>query len=235
MGVHWKDWCWSWNANTLATSREELTHWKRPWCWEGLGAGGEGEDREWDGWMASLTRWAWVWVNGSLWWKGGLVCCNSWGHKESDTTERLNWTVLNWLWVIANEALQKSLNSWQISIEPLAKVVLENRIVLDFLSLFLSLSLFFFFLPDYLLTKQGGIYSTVSITYCTWMNIFVKSSFKYITFKMKSIGYNKCNLFHIEIWIYSAGYLQNWAQGLNLYFNLLPLSYLSFFSLFCDF
>ena len=41
----------------------ELTHWKRPWCWEGLGAGGEGDDRGWDGWMASPTRWAWVWVN----------------------------------------------------------------------------------------------------------------------------------------------------------------------------
>ena len=51
---------------------EELTCWKRPWCWEGLGAGGEGDDRRWDGWMASLTRWAWVWVNsGSLWWTGG--------------------------------------------------------------------------------------------------------------------------------------------------------------------
>ena len=41
LGVHWKDWCWSWNSNTLATSWEELTDWKRPWCWEGLGAGGE--------------------------------------------------------------------------------------------------------------------------------------------------------------------------------------------------
>ena len=48
---------------TLATWCKELTHWKRPWCWEGLGAGGEGDDRGWDGWMASLTRWTWVWVN----------------------------------------------------------------------------------------------------------------------------------------------------------------------------
>ena len=57
--------------NTLSTSWEELTHWKRPWCWEGLGAGGEGEDRGWDGWMASLTWWTWVWVNpGSWWWTG---------------------------------------------------------------------------------------------------------------------------------------------------------------------
>ena len=71
LGVHWKDWRWSWNSSTLATSCEELTHWKRPWCWEGLGAGGEGEDRGWDGWMASPTRWAWVWVNsGSWWWTG---------------------------------------------------------------------------------------------------------------------------------------------------------------------
>ena len=71
LGVHWKDWCWSWNSPTLATSCKELTHWKRPWCWEGLGAGGEGDDRGWDGWMASLTRWTWVWVNfGSWWWTG---------------------------------------------------------------------------------------------------------------------------------------------------------------------
>ena len=58
-------------AYTLATSFEELTHWKRLWCWEGLGAGGEGDDRGWDGWMASLTRWTWVSVNsGSWWWTG---------------------------------------------------------------------------------------------------------------------------------------------------------------------
>ena len=57
--------------NTLATSCEELTHWKRPWCWKGLGAGGEGNDRGWDGWMALLTWWTWVWVNsGSWWWTG---------------------------------------------------------------------------------------------------------------------------------------------------------------------
>ena len=55
----------------LATSCEELTHWKRLWHWEGLGAGGERDDRGWDGWMASLTRWTWVWVNsGSWWWTG---------------------------------------------------------------------------------------------------------------------------------------------------------------------
>ena len=70
-GVHWKDWCWSWNSNTLATLCEELTHLKRPCCWERLKVGGEGDDRGWDGWMASRTQWTWVWVNsGSWWWTG---------------------------------------------------------------------------------------------------------------------------------------------------------------------
>ena len=50
---------------------KELTHWKRLWCWEGLGAGGEGDDRGWDGWMASLTGWTWVWVNSWSWWWTG--------------------------------------------------------------------------------------------------------------------------------------------------------------------
>ena len=60
LNIHWKDWCWSRNSNTLATWCEELTHWKRPWCWERLKAGGEGDDRGWDGWMASPTQWTWV-------------------------------------------------------------------------------------------------------------------------------------------------------------------------------
>ena len=52
-------------------SCEELTHWKRLWCWEGLGTGGEGDNRGWDGWMASLTRWTWVSVNSRSWcWTG---------------------------------------------------------------------------------------------------------------------------------------------------------------------
>ena len=53
LNIHWKDLCWSWSSNTLATWCEELTHLKRPWCWERLKAGGEGDNRGWDGWMAS--------------------------------------------------------------------------------------------------------------------------------------------------------------------------------------
>ena len=87
---HWKDWCWSWNSNALATWCEELTHLRRPWCWERLRAGGEGDDRGWDGWMASRTQWTWVWVNsGSSWWTGRPAVTKS-------QTRLSNWMELNW-------------------------------------------------------------------------------------------------------------------------------------------
>ena len=70
LNIHWKDWCWSWISNTLATWCQELTHLKRPWRWERLKVG-EGDDRGWDGWMASPTRWTWVWVNSRSWWWTG--------------------------------------------------------------------------------------------------------------------------------------------------------------------
>ena len=60
LSFHWKDWSWSWNSNILATWYKELTHLKRPWFWERFRAGGEGDDKGWDGWMASLTQWRWV-------------------------------------------------------------------------------------------------------------------------------------------------------------------------------
>ena len=97
LGVHWKDWCWSWNSNTLATSCEELTHWKRPWCWEGLGAGGEGHGRGWDGWMASLTWWTWVWVDSRSWWWTGRPGVLRFMHEVTKSWTRLSdWTELNY-------------------------------------------------------------------------------------------------------------------------------------------
>ena len=76
------------------TSCEELTHWKRPWCWEGLGTGGEGDDRGWDGWMASPTRWTWVWVvSGSWWWTGRPGVLRFLGSQRIGH----NWAIeLNW-------------------------------------------------------------------------------------------------------------------------------------------
>ena len=79
--------------NTLATWFKELTPCKRPWCWKRLKVGGEGDDRGWDGWMASLTQCTGVWKTPGVGdGQGGLVCCSPWGHKESDALERLKWT-----------------------------------------------------------------------------------------------------------------------------------------------
>ena len=67
---------------------------KRPWCWEGLKAGGEGDDRGWDGWMASLTQWTWVWVDspGVGDGRGALACCSQWSHRVGhDWVTGLNW------------------------------------------------------------------------------------------------------------------------------------------------
>ena len=75
----------------------------KDWWWEGLGAGGEGNDRGWDGWMASPTPWhEFESTAGDGGWQGGLACCDSWGRKESDTTDQLNWT----------ELIQATVSSW---------------------------------------------------------------------------------------------------------------------------
>ena len=81
------------NSNTLATWCEELTHLKRPWCWERSKAG-KGYERGWDGWMASLTQWTLVWVNSrSWWWIERLGVLQSMGsHRvRHDWVTELNW------------------------------------------------------------------------------------------------------------------------------------------------
>ena len=73
---------------------QELTSWKRPWCWERLRAGGEGGNRGRDGWMASLTQWAWVWVSSrSWWWTGKPGVLQSMGLQS--WTWLSDWTELN--------------------------------------------------------------------------------------------------------------------------------------------
>ena len=87
--------CWSWNSNTLASWCEELTHWKRPCCWERLGAGGEGDDRGWDGWMVSPTQmdiglgglWELV-MDRESWHAAVPRVTTSWTHWATE----LNWT-----------------------------------------------------------------------------------------------------------------------------------------------
>ena len=104
LNIHWKDWCWSWNSNTLATWWEELTHRKRPWCRERLKVGGEGNEIGWDCWMASLIWCTWIWVSsGSWWWTGKSGMLQSMGSQRvsHDWAIEPNWSwPLNWLEII---------------------------------------------------------------------------------------------------------------------------------------
>ena len=95
LNIHWKDWCWSWNSDTLATWCKELTHWKGSWSWERLMVGGEGDNRGRDGWMASLMQWTWIWLSSRSWWWTGKP-----GMLQSSGSRKVgpNWvTELNWL------------------------------------------------------------------------------------------------------------------------------------------
>ena len=75
---------------------ETNSHRKRPWCWERLKVGGKGDDGGWDGWMASLHRWTWVWVNsGSWWWTGKLGVLQSMGLQSQ--TQLSDWAKLNFI------------------------------------------------------------------------------------------------------------------------------------------
>ena len=87
----------SWNSITLATWCEELTHWKRAWCWERLRAGGEGDNRRWDGWMASPIQWTWVWVNSRSWWwtgRPGMLWFMGSQRVRHDWAIELNWRTI---------------------------------------------------------------------------------------------------------------------------------------------
>ena len=82
LNIHWKNWCWS--SNTLATWCKEPTCWKRTWCWERLRAGGEGDNRGWNGWITdsmdmSLSKLQEIVKDRKVW-----VCCSPWGSKELD-------------------------------------------------------------------------------------------------------------------------------------------------------
>ena len=99
LGVHWKDWRWSWNSNTLDT-------WKDPGRDWGQEEKGTTED-EMAGWHHWLDGHEFEWILGVGGGQGGLACCDSWGRKESDMTEWLNWTgvcsawnVEGWWWLL---------------------------------------------------------------------------------------------------------------------------------------
>ena len=102
LNIHWKDWCWSWNANTLANWCEEQSPWKRPWCWERLKAGGEGDNGGWDVWMTSPIWWTWVWVGSRSWWWTGKP--DMWQSMGSQRV-RLNWATEQQLVILGEGAI----------------------------------------------------------------------------------------------------------------------------------
>ena len=104
-----------------------------PWCWEGLGAGGEGDDWGWDGWMALPTRWKWVWVNsGSWWWTGRPGVLRFMGSQRvgHDWATELNWTkykprVENWVLFLTIQSMgsQRVGQDWAINIFTLWEIM----------------------------------------------------------------------------------------------------------------
>ena len=120
-----------------------VKNWLFPWCWERLKVGGEGDDRRWDGWIASPTQWTLVWINsGSWWWTGRPGVLQSMGVAESDMTEWLNWTVKILVTFICSSSVKKKKNSkiyvdsqriqnWQSNSEK-KRTKLGDTLILDY-------------------------------------------------------------------------------------------------------
>ena len=117
LGFLWRDWWWSWNSSTLATACKELTHWKRLWCWEGLRAGGEGDDRGWDGWLDGIIDL----MNVSLSELQELVMDRGAWHAAihgvtKSQTRLSDWTELNWTEQILGSSTSSELTQMHSSL-----------------------------------------------------------------------------------------------------------------------
>ena len=115
--IPWKDWCWSWSSNTLPTWCVEPSHYKRPYWWERLKAGREGDNTRQDGWMVSPTQWTWVWASfGSWWWTGKpgvLQSIRSQRVRDNWATEQQNHDIAYVFWEGNGNSLQYY--AWRIS------------------------------------------------------------------------------------------------------------------------
>ena len=145
LGVHWRDWCWSWNFNTLATWCGELTYLRDPdtgkdWRQEEKGT----TEDEIVGWHHQHNGHGFGWTVGVGDGQGSMACCGSWCHKELDTTEWLNWTELNSyvnylllalilgkMWVLTQSShVWLFATSWTVACQaPLSMGILQARIL----------------------------------------------------------------------------------------------------------
>jgi len=151
--------------NTLDNWCEELTHLKRPWCWERLKVGGEGDDRGWDGWIASPTWWTWVWESsGSWWWTGKPSMLQSMGLQRV----RHNWTELIVLFLIS-----------------LILSVTEEYVILKELFYLLSQSYLFVYFTLY--WGRGWIFLSILGTFYLWWKLVLYLWYKWQSFLFVSV------------------------------------------------
>ena len=132
-----------------------MTHWKRLWCWEGLGAGGKGDDRGWDGWMASPTRWTWVWVSsGSWWWTGRPGVLQFMGSRRVGH----DWTELNWM--------QNNYKGFYFhnQVKELKRVIMLSSRKTTFVFIFTKHLSSKFLLTSHLLTTAGSFFASNSVS-----------------------------------------------------------------------
>ena len=96
LNIHWKDWCWSWNSQYFGHFMGRTDSFEKPWCWERLKAGGEGDNRGWNGWMTPPTQWTWVWVSSGSWWyigKPGVLQSMGLQTDGHDWAIEMNWCI----------------------------------------------------------------------------------------------------------------------------------------------
>ena len=140
LNIHWKDWCWNWSSNTLATWCKELTDWKRPWCWERLKAGWEGDDGGWDGWMASPAQWTWIWASSRRWWRTGkpgmLQSVGSQKFRQDLVTERQPQREKSsaWMYIVCRLLVLSYFLARCIKISSIDWLELKNRRIIYFLA-----------------------------------------------------------------------------------------------------
>ena len=116
LNIHWKDRCWSSSSNNLATWCEEVTHWKRPWCWEKLRAGGGATEDEMVRYHHQLSGHEFEQTQGDSEGQESLACCSPWSSKESNTSEQLNSSNKN-CFIYSPKHFKLNTNMFQIVLE----------------------------------------------------------------------------------------------------------------------